>query len=573
MQRFAVVCGLLRFPLEAALTLRKLFRLRAEGLLDGIVLSTWTPEIEREAAFIDWVRGNGVTVVHSLEHADRGPTMLYTQARAVWLGLQAVPEGADVLKLRTDKTSHMIDGFVPLLAEGTTGTAFDPGPHAAYARKVAVLWPHVGRPFYFGDQAYFGSGRDVAAALNFDARFHLTMEGLNPETKWWIRPICERFGFWRGYFHNVDQLHGPNFIRAALSTPGAPAPPPVVHDILAATLRGMSDGFIFTVHNPVRAGTVAEGHRYSALFDLPSRLNTLAYEGVSAGRKTLSLRDGASLAALIDGQVDPCPLTAGVTAALARQQHGPPDRFDAEAFRDWVAACAGVAQTGPVAPRPFIARPPTVPATGEADGFLVALVSRAAGDAPDVVARDLLRRLEIQLSHRLPMARALFRAALDMERAGGPVAIANAAIGMAAQQKINEAVVEYALRAVEQGEGVDPAQAERNLAPSCSRGIAEAHVLKALLGQRRGAPDKFVADAMTAARALASLDAAFLDAARAGQAVPRDAVGLDAFAAQTGVGPAYVADFRRRMARLVAAGVLETFAVPDVATANTGSGA
>ncbi|WP_146423037.1 hypothetical protein [Humitalea rosea] len=546
------------------MTLQKLFRLRADGLLDGIVLSTWTPEVEREVEFVTWARVRDVIVVHSHEHADRGPTMLYTQARAVWLGLQAVPERADVLKLRTDKTEDKINNFIPLLAEGTAGAVFEPGPHAAYSRKVAVLWPQFGRPFYFGDQAHYSTRKDAAAALNFDARFHLTMEGLNPETKWWIRPICERFRFWREYFHNVNQMYAPDFIRAALAMPGAPAVPTVIYDTIAATLRGMADGFLFTVRNPLVGDAGSQRFRYSALFEKPLLSNPFSYEGVAAGRKTVSLRDAASLPTLVAGDVDPCPVAEGVKAALSRQEQGPPPGFDAEGFREWVDACENVPRAGPIYNRPFIVMPELNGGGEEDDRFMVNLVGRAAGGASEEAGRDLLVRLKAQLAPQVPVSRALFRAALDLERSGGPPEVVNAAIAMAAQQKINEAAVEFAIRAVERALHVDAELAERLLQQTCSRGIAPALVLRALLGARRtGGGSRAVEEDMTAARALESLDAAFLDAAQAGQSVRTDTEGLEAFARDRGAAPAYILDFRRRMARLISAGALGTESIPS----------
>ncbi|PZW37749.1 hypothetical protein C8P66_14126 [Humitalea rosea] len=569
-QRYAVVCGLLRFPLEAALTLRKLFRLRAEGLIDGIVLSTWTPEVDREVAFITWARSQGVTVIHTLEHPDRGPTMLYTQARAVWLGLEAVPEGADVLKLRTDKTLDRIDGFVPLLAEGTSGASFLPGPHSAYSRKIAVLWAHVGRPFYFGDQAYFSTKKDATAALNFDARFHLTMMGLNPETKWWIRPICERFAFWREFFQNIDQFYSPNFIRLALSTPSVPRPPDIFYDFVAATLRGMADGFLFTVHNPAPVGLQDTGFRYSALFDMSNHPNSLAYEGLAAGRKTIALREGDSLPALVEGRVEPCPLSEGVRAALARQEKGPPQHFDSESFREWIEACGGSAQAAQVAPRPYVALPP-LGASVEVDGtFLIEQLSRAAGGASEAESRDLLERLERQLGYGLPVARALFRSALEAERAGAPAEMVNAAICIAAQQKINEATLEFAMRALEGAPGVDAALADKLLDATCSRGVVDAFLLRALLlGWRplSGTPAAVPAEAaMAEARAHSSLDAAFLDAA-SGAGGPRfDAESMAEFARSQGAAPYLIENLQRRMARLIAAGIVQPIAhAPDAA--------
>lgn len=552
MPRYAVVCGLLRFPLETALTLKKLFKLRAAGLLDGIVVSTWTPELAKEPELVSWMRGNGVTIVHSFEHEDRGPTMLYTQSRAVWIGLGAVPDGADVIKLRTDKTSEMLDRFVPFLEEGTAGDAFAPGAHSAYSRKVAVLWPHVGRPFYFGDQAYFGTKADVGNSLNFDARFHLTMEGLNPETKWWIKPIYSKFSFWRGYFENTDQLYIADFLRAALAA--RHAPPKSFYDIVAATLRGMHDGFLFTVRTPTPAGVADGGIRYSDLFAPPGKLNALAYDSIAAGRRTMSLRDARSLDALVAGEVEDCPLATGMKAALRAQVDAPPADFDADEFRAWVDSLENVPRSGPIAPRPFHILRPSQKMDDAQDDLVISLVSRTAGNIPESDAVQVVAVLEDQLSRGLPASRAIFRTALILQAKGLAISSVNALITTAANQKINEAAVELAIRAVEGQENVDGATALRNLGASVARGLPEAAFLQALLAMGYGGttPDRRLAEsAFAAAVRLGSPDAALMAAIRRDGAAHFDLAALQSYGSARGLAPAHAGEFTQRMNRLL----------------------
>ena len=555
MKRYAVVCGLLRFPLETALTFRRLFRLRADGLLDGIVLSTWTPEVERELDFVAWARTEGVTVVHALEHPDKGPTMLYTQARAVWLGLQAVPEDADVLKLRTDKTTEMLTSFVPLLREGTSGAAFTPGPHGATQRKQAVLWPHVGRPFYFGDQAHFGKRQDLLASLNFDARYHLNMEGLNPEAKWWMRPSCERFPFWREFFQGTEQMVLPDTLRRLLSLPLPGHVPDVVFDVLATTLRMMSDGFIFTVKTPIQDGQDTPLPSYSELLRPMAVGGT--YLAASAGRQTVSLRTGASLDSLVKGCIPSCFMSDGMKAALLRRKDGPPSSFDQASLYDWIRALEGDASARSALPRLFQIQ--VASSAGSAHGGVdtaLQMAARVLATEDKQAAEKLLERLDAHLEQQLPVARAMFRAALDLERLGFDKAMVNAVITTAAQQKNNEASIEYAIRALEGGKGTSMGLAEKLLTPACARGIAVAHYLFGLLVRQRLGPDATQATQSFAEAARLGLpDSAYMGGVEA-HAAQDDAAALRTFAESRGFTGPVAIDFARRTERLRKAGVI-----------------
>lgn len=564
MKRYAVVCGLLRFPLETALTFRRLFQLRADGLLDGIVLSTWTPEVERELDFVAWARREGVTVIHALEHPDKGPTMLYTQARAVWLGLQAVPEDADVLKLRTDKTTEMLTSFVPLLSEGTSGAAFTPGLHGATRRKQAVLWPHVGRPFYFGDQAHFGTRQDLLASLNFDARYHLNMEGLNPEAKWWMRPSCERFPFWREFFQGTEQMVLPDTLRRLLPLPLSGHVPDVVFDVLATTLRMMTDGFLFTVKTPLRNDRDIPLPSYSELLRPTAVGGT--YLAASAGRQTVSLRTGASLDCLISGRVPDCSMSDGMKAALLRRKDGPPSSFDQASLYHWMSALEGEASARSALPRLFQIQ--TASSGGSERGGVdtaVQMAARVLATEDKQAAEKLLERLDAHLKQQLPVARAMFRAALDLERLGFDEAMVNSVITTAAQQKNNEASLEYALRALEGGKGTSMGLAEKLLAPACARGIGVAHYLLGLLLRQRLGPDATqAAQSFAEAARVGSPDVVYMQGAEA-RASQDDAAALRTFAESRGFAGPVAIDFARRTERLRKAGVMSMNRMPGSA--------
>lgn len=164
----AVVCGAVRNPEELRYIIGRLSDWRNQGRLGGIVLSTWRGELDAHPVLARDLRRGGVTIVEGREVRDPGLRNLWRQQRSLEQGLGAVPPGARVLKLRTDKCARRLTRFAERL-ERAPAPISGTSPGIGLFDRLVLSRASATIPGLIDDTAFLGARDDVARLCHYDA--------------------------------------------------------------------------------------------------------------------------------------------------------------------------------------------------------------------------------------------------------------------------------------------------------------------------------------------------------------------------------------------------------------------
>lgn len=207
---WAVICGALRDPVEFKLTLAELVEWRRQGLLEGLVLSTWEDEIDQYAGLRKVLNRLGIVLVESEDVPDPGPSNYWRQLQAFRRGLALCPPDRPVFKARTDKLLGELPTFRDRLAQGPEPTVSLLGQEPLWEHKVHILYQCPTLCFSFLDLAFYGSREALDQMVHLDA-FPLVdslNRNLNPGYSWLAVPWSRRWPAVAEYFRyfNVVEL-------------------------------------------------------------------------------------------------------------------------------------------------------------------------------------------------------------------------------------------------------------------------------------------------------------------------------------------------------------------------------
>ena len=205
MANWIVVCGLLRDELEFRLTLAQIAELRSEGLVDGVVLSTWLGETDTIPGLRAELSRTGIDLVES---ASPPPSTgnSWAQNKATYQGLAAVPEGANVFRMRTDRTAHLFKLFRPALISGPPKATSYGLLRPIFKKKICAQAVAASVPFYAADFAYYGLREDLMKMVTFDGVFDVQFRGFGAEQRLWAGPFFKAFPRLARYFEHIDIL-------------------------------------------------------------------------------------------------------------------------------------------------------------------------------------------------------------------------------------------------------------------------------------------------------------------------------------------------------------------------------
>lgn len=197
---WAVVIGILRNEEEFRAIVRWLSRLRELGVLDGIVLSTWTGQLSGRPALAAEVAALGIRVVEAEEPRVRMKWNTLQQMVALQNGIDLCPAGSYVLKARTDQIySRQYERFIYDCLSGRAGPLMaSDGP--LLEKRIAVCDGFFPVPFYFNDLAFFGLKSDIERLLNFDLRYVFCYRSMISEQWFFSRPFVAGFPIFDTYF-------------------------------------------------------------------------------------------------------------------------------------------------------------------------------------------------------------------------------------------------------------------------------------------------------------------------------------------------------------------------------------
>ena len=163
----ALIVGQIRNQQVLFRSIANLLAARRDGLVDRIVVATWTQEKAKIAEMLPAFEAAGVLVSAVDEPAANAlaPGNLVNQMRGVDLALETVEDSAWVLRARPDL---MIEpGMIASLA-GADMRLAAPGPAGAPAHKIWAPFAELCQPMCISDIAFFGQYADFVKLQNFD---------------------------------------------------------------------------------------------------------------------------------------------------------------------------------------------------------------------------------------------------------------------------------------------------------------------------------------------------------------------------------------------------------------------
>ena len=167
-----VFCGLIRELDSFKKTIEDLTSLRKKWLVAKIILSTWKGEVQKTPDLSSFLKSKKVLVVESEEPIDRGDGNVWCQMKSLEAGLNKVSKDKFVLKTRTDvyiepkfleKLFSEKEKILEILYSLPKGNIFK--------YKIWAPWFEMTKPFFMGDECFFGYREDLVLLVNYDFSF------------------------------------------------------------------------------------------------------------------------------------------------------------------------------------------------------------------------------------------------------------------------------------------------------------------------------------------------------------------------------------------------------------------
>lgn len=211
---WAVVCGQIRSDVEFRAIIGRLIQLRIQGILEGIVVSTWEGGVT--GCHEDLLRKTGIALVRTPRLDDcKLLQMNYTRQILLFnAGLKAIPENVFVLKCRTDFSLDCVN----LLVDSLSHISFEKGAENRYnvdfSYKILVQHISTTAPFFFRDVAFIGFKEDLKKMVVYETQ-QLSGHTVAPDCLFCASPFIHRF-----YHFTIMMENFPAFLRKANDVQG-----------------------------------------------------------------------------------------------------------------------------------------------------------------------------------------------------------------------------------------------------------------------------------------------------------------------------------------------------------------
>lgn len=207
-QAWAVVCGSVRHPHETVLVINDLIAMREQGLIAGIVLSSWTDDLEVHADLAEALNQRNILIVRNAPLMDGGEGNTLRQQRLLLSGMRACPFDCNILKVRTDKCITELACFAPYLERGlepVDKSVLGALP-AVLDHRVVVRGISTTMPFNIEDVIFFATRRDMEQLINFDqyADIIALPKTVNAEMRYYCLPFLRRFPILQAFYETVN---------------------------------------------------------------------------------------------------------------------------------------------------------------------------------------------------------------------------------------------------------------------------------------------------------------------------------------------------------------------------------
>lgn len=200
-----VFCGLVRDVDSFKKTVDDLKLLHKKGFVGKIILSTWIGEVQKNEGLSSFLKDNGVLILESEEPADRGDGNVWCQMKSLQVGLEAVDSGKFVLKTRTDV--YINPDFLEKLFSDKRkilGIVYHLPKGDIFKYKIWAPWFEITKPFFMGDECFFGYKDDLALLINYDCSFDKE-NYLGPDTthvRRFVYPFLKDYPIFNEYIRN-----------------------------------------------------------------------------------------------------------------------------------------------------------------------------------------------------------------------------------------------------------------------------------------------------------------------------------------------------------------------------------
>lgn len=222
---WAVVCGAVRQEFELLSVLARLCEMRSEGLIEGIVLSTWANEVCNINNLINKLKYLNIYVVESKpidDEVSKYANLNYIrQATQLNAALNFIPDDVFVLKCRTDFCVSLINELSSQLNDIDLTVPMHTALNLDFCYKIAIFYISTSHAFVTNDICYFGYKNDIKRLVLFESTEHFIGNGLFPDNLFFLSPFLHRFYIINEYIRTIDFWgYGRLFIKKGDMMPG-----------------------------------------------------------------------------------------------------------------------------------------------------------------------------------------------------------------------------------------------------------------------------------------------------------------------------------------------------------------
>lgn len=295
-----------------------LARWKADGVIDGIVYSTWLGESAAYPEPMAALAKLDAIVVET--DPPRVKTFGHTlhQAKTLWFGLQAVPDNAMVLKLRPD-LGTLTARIGASLLDMDLSIAPEEGRPPPFQQRIALLTVFPEAPYYCNDILFYGLREDLLKLANFDLTTEMVVTNTVSEQFFFRPPLADRYPLMEAYLQ-VCPPFMPGADGRADKRRALLLASDIYLDVFAAHLRMLRSYF--------RVGLVPENERESEP-EMPMGTTVEQFLQPQSGRADITFLGGANaccfagerpLEALVTGRFADDALGARMRLALYRTE-------------------------------------------------------------------------------------------------------------------------------------------------------------------------------------------------------------------------------------------------------------
>lgn len=212
---WAVVCGKIRERFEFNMTIAKLCDLRLQGLLDGILISTWSGQLDNRPLLKNALRELDIHILELDESeitSEKNVNMsFWVQQYQLRQGIIHIPNDVFVLKCRTEFGIDKIKPFEKILKGEMDLTVGEAGCFPVPLRyRYGVMRLSISGPFWMVDGGYIGYKDDILRMLpgaNTHYKYGLD-EDLWADFAPWFNPFLAEYP----YFEELQNISRRKFI-------------------------------------------------------------------------------------------------------------------------------------------------------------------------------------------------------------------------------------------------------------------------------------------------------------------------------------------------------------------------